>query len=190
MPSSYQTVVFRGTVPELYAVLNSLPAVARHAAPALRLRAATALLGRIKTAFVVKARGGTDAAGDRWKPLSPYTIARRRRGRGKDFQASDVEILRDTGELLTSLTPKVVVGDTPPVVPKQVFRLEHASVIIGTNREWALDQHEGRPHRVPPLPQRRLWPAPNRWPSSWWKELAEQGRDGLLAVLLFLLARH
>ena len=52
---------------------------------AVMTRVGLAILGRIKQAFIVKARGGTDEAGDSWKPLSPKTIAyskTRQRGRG------------------------------------------------------------------------------------------------------------
>lgn len=44
-------------------------------------RVGLAVLGRIKAAFVTKARGGADDAGDRWSPLSPKTVAYSRRGR-------------------------------------------------------------------------------------------------------------
>lgn len=39
-------------------------------------------LSIIKDAFLIKARGGTDAAGLKWPPLSPYTIAYKRRHPG------------------------------------------------------------------------------------------------------------
>lgn len=45
--------------------------------------AALALLGRIHKAFLIKSRGGTDEAGDRWAPLKPATIAYGRIKRGK-----------------------------------------------------------------------------------------------------------
>lgn len=47
----------------------------------LLVRMGLALLAKIKEAFLVKARGGTDETGLRWKPLSPYTIAYSRRHR-------------------------------------------------------------------------------------------------------------
>lgn len=43
------------------------------------LRLAVVAMGNIKQAFIVKARGGTDEAGDKWKPLAPSTIEKRMR---------------------------------------------------------------------------------------------------------------
>ena len=45
--------------------------------------AGTAILAHIHEAFIVKSKGGTDDAGDRWAPLSPVTIAIRKRRDGK-----------------------------------------------------------------------------------------------------------
>lgn len=46
------------------------------------LRLATTTMSFLKTAFIVKARGGVDAAGEKWKPLAPSTImARMRKGK-------------------------------------------------------------------------------------------------------------
>ena len=84
-----QNVVnIRTTYAQLREALLRLPAEARNntaVAQALMTRVGLTALGRIKQAFVVKARGGTDEAGDRWPPLSPKTIAysvTRSRGRG------------------------------------------------------------------------------------------------------------
>lgn len=41
------------------------------------LRLAVVAMTIIKTAYLVKAKGGTDEAGERWKPLSAFTIAER-----------------------------------------------------------------------------------------------------------------
>lgn len=46
------------------------------------LPGALALLSKIQEAFIVKSRGGTDAAGIKWEPLKRETIARRRIGPG------------------------------------------------------------------------------------------------------------
>ncbi len=43
----------------------------------LYVRMGLAALDLIQQAFVVKSRGGTDEAGDRWQPLAPSTIVRR-----------------------------------------------------------------------------------------------------------------
>lgn len=192
-----------------------------------------AALGRIKQAFVVKARGSTDEAGDRWAPLKPGTIAysrtrsrgaggRTRTERGRDARPSralgdrqrdrwwdlyrqglaiykgdkglaarrawavlkregvttliakygnrPVEILHDTGLLLNSLTPGTHSAE-------QVFRLGQATVTIGTSRRGALAHHRGVPGR---LPQRRLWPELRRWPATWWQDMLDQVRVGLI----------
>lgn len=218
----------------------SVPQVARAggtAANAMMVRCGLAALGRIRAAFVVKSRGGTDEAGDRWAPLSPMTIAYRRmkrvrtrteRGRPnrpsqaltkkqqdrwwtvyrqglvmykgnkghaaarawlilksegaqtllQKYGGANVEILRDTGLLFNSLSPG-------SAVPERVFRTGPGEVIVGTNRKHAGDHHTGVPSRN--LPQRRLWPEPHRWPSLWWLDIAEQGRDGLVDVAISLL---
>lgn len=205
-------------------------------ARAMRLRVGMALLGRIKQAFVLKARGGTDAAGDRWAPLSPRTIAysrTRSRGRGgrtkkersnparpsaaltdgqrhrwweyyrqglaifrsnkgaaarrawailrrdggvttllEKYGNRPVEILRDTGLLLNSLSP----GTNSP---EQVFRDEGGAIIVGTNRKGARWHHEGIPGK---LPRRRLWPLPRNWPASWWADIQDQVKMGIADI--------
>ncbi len=159
-------------------MLGSLPDLARTSAP-LQVRLGLTLLGRIKNAFIVKAKGGTDEAGLRWKPLAPLTKKLRR---GKPPYL----ILRDTGLLLNSLTPGAITpgASTPPVVPEQVFRLNPGVVTIGTVRPWAWAHHQGLPFRRPPLPQRRLWPEVSHWPSSWWLDLAEQAQQGIVDIVI------
>ncbi len=213
--------------------------VARSGSPladAMMVRCGLVALGRIKWAFVVKARGGTDEAGDSWKPLSPKTIAyskTRQRGRGGRTKAEKkrdaypsqalnkkqqarwwevyrrqlavyrgnkghaaavawltlkaegaqtlvdkygyrkVEILRDTGLLLNSLSP----GYNGP---EQIFRTVPGEVIVGTNRKGAADHHNGVPGR---LPQRRLWPRVSTWPGSWWRDILAELKAGLLDIV-------
>jgi hypothetical protein len=248
-------------------VLNAiarLPQVASGVMPphllanAILIRIGLAVLGRIKTAFVVKSRGGTDDTGLRWKPLSPHTIAYHRRhpqksrkGRtllrrlpaqskraayrpsfaltkrqrekwwrlyrrgvaiygnhpaGKKRSAAgawiilkregartlmdlyghaQVEILRDTGLLLNSLTPGIARSNRrPPPVKNQVFRLEPGVVTIGTNRLWAWTHHHGVPGKIP---QRRLWPDPRNWPTTWWNDFLTQAQQGVIDILIYLL---
>lgn len=52
-------------------------------------------LDHIKRAFLVKSAGGTDEAGDRWRPLLPKTVAYSRRVRGGKGRAKP-ELARDT----------------------------------------------------------------------------------------------
>ena len=85
-----------------------------------------------------------------------------------------VEILRDTGILLNSLSPGVN-------SPEQIFKVEPGSVIVGTNRAGAAAHHAGSQRRN--LPQRRLWPEVSSWPSHWWKKILEATRDAAVSIL-------
>lgn len=96
-----------------------------------------------------------------------------------EYGNTPVEILRDTGLLLNSLTPGL--GS-----PEQVFDAEATSVVVGTNRKWAGCHHRGIPGR---LPQRRLWPEPSQWPESWWADILGEAKIGLLEVAMFLIRR-
>jgi phage gpG-like protein len=179
---------------DILKALRELPDVATgesELAQAMMTRIGLTVLGRIRHAFIVKARGGTDEAGNRWAPLRPYTIAmrgvrgnsktaraeRKRRLQPKNFSkysARTVEILRDTGALLNSLTPLSASSS-------QVFDVAHAgSVTIGTNLAYAAAHHEGDPRRN--LPQRRLWPDPNDWPPTWWQDIHEQATQGIVEI--------
>lgn len=66
--------------------IAALPAALTHGgspADAVLLRAGLALLGRVRRAYIARARGGTDEAGGSWAPLKPATIAYGRRGRSR-----------------------------------------------------------------------------------------------------------
>src|SRR4051812_8200366 len=79
------TVHTKASRHKLRQALAKIPAVAcagGATADAMMVRCGMALLGRIKQAFIIKARGGTDDAGESWKPLSPKTIAYNRRHPG------------------------------------------------------------------------------------------------------------
>lgn len=82
------TVHVRASAADLREVVAAIPQLARSGASeadAIMARIGLTALGRIRRAFVVKARGGTDEAGDSWQPLSPKTVAyskTRQRGRG------------------------------------------------------------------------------------------------------------
>ena len=90
-----------------------------------------------------------------------------------------VEILRDTGLLLNSLSPGVASSE-------RVFRVAPGEVIVGTNRKGAKGHHEGIPGR---LPQRRLWPSPSNWPASWWDDVRDQTKQGLLDIAIDTIKR-
>jgi len=237
------TVHVRASRAAIRQALARLPTVARAGGPvadAMMVRCGVALLGRIKQAFVAKSHGGTDEAGESWRPLSPKTIAyskTRQRGRGGRTKAENgrtarpsqalnakqqarwwevyrrqlaiykgnkghaaaiawlvlkregvqtlvdkyghqkVKILRDTGLLLNSLSPGVVSDE-------QIFRVGRGEVVVGTNRKGAIGHHYGIPGR---LPQRRLWPAPYKWPSSWWNDIQNQVKQGMADLAAILI---
>lgn len=91
-----------------------------------------------------------------------------------------VEILRDTGLLLNTLTP----GVAGARVEGQVFRVAPGEVTVGTSRAWAWAHHSGAPGR---LPRRPLWPEPSAWPSSWWLDLLGQAARGAADLLVYIL---
>jgi hypothetical protein len=209
------------------------------ASNALMVRMGLTALSLIKTAFVQKAAGGTDEAGDSWPPLKRSTIAYSRKHPGVplnvkgspnraafapswmltdkqrkrwwalcatvgpagawiilksegaktligEYGDTPVQILRDKGLLLNSLSPGLILTqeqppNPPPTPPNQIFDVGPGEVIVGTNRKGAAANHTGIPGK---LPQRRLWPNPNNWPASWWSAVVEQGRMGLVDILL------
>lgn len=89
-----------------------------------------------------------------------------------------VDILRDTGLLLKSISP----GEGNEAT---VFRVQPGEAVIGTNRKGAAAHHHGAPSRN--LPQRRLWPPPSKWPVSWWIAIGRQAVDGLRDLAVSIL---
>ena len=105
-----------------------------------------------------------------------------------EYGGMQVDILRDTGLLLNSLSPGYATNyESVPQVENQVFRPGRGEVIIGTNRKWAAAHHHGVPGR---LPQRRLWPEPKDWPSGWWGSILDAAREGLIEITQFMLERR
>lgn len=80
--------------------------------------------------------------GKQWKPLSKYTIERRRQGRSVGRPI----ILQDTGTLRRSF------------VPNKAIRADNNKVVVGTNIEYA-PQHEFGEGRIP---QRKILPSYRR----------------------------
>ena len=81
------TIHVRASRAAVRAAILRIPQEVRGTGPiasAVMARVGVVALGHIKQAFIVKSRGGTDEAGDRWVPLSPATVAySRTRGRGR-----------------------------------------------------------------------------------------------------------
>lgn len=97
-----------------------------------------------------------------------------------------VDILRDTGLLLNSLSPGTTPDSTDPnKQPDQVFNVARGSVVVGTNRKWAAVHHYGS--RNGRIPQRRLWPEPSKWPKAWWGRLMFQAKIGLVDIVTQIL---
>ena len=129
-------------------------------------------LSSIKDAYVTKARGGTDAMGIKWPPLSPATIARRRKGPGP---LRSIEILRDTGVLLNSLSPGVPNGasyskPTDPGGSEQIMEVIGDTVAVGTNVKYAATHNYGDASRN--IPRRQFLPdddsqIPEEWKEDW-----------------------
>lgn len=258
-----EVVHTRASRRELLAMLRALPAAVSGNGPDIgnvghgfRMRLAVGFFGTIKQAFVTKARGGTDEAGDSWPPLSQRYLAYRRPVTGrkppragklapggkdgfmnqkdlarwrKDFRQAlawlavkeplevakgkaaaiawsrakkagvktkldvfgkrtNVEILRDRGLLLNSLSPGQMSGESYSAQPGQVVREEPGALIVGSNLVVA-DYHHGPRRKSKGRgvgPQRRLWPEPSRFPSLWWQDWLEVGRTGLQQAVALL----
>lgn len=130
MASVSITVTVRKSRREIVRILRRLPGLAAGRGgglgslrQVLMVRMGLALLKRIKDAFIIKAAGGTDDAGERWKPLSPMTIAYRRRHPKLNRQG----------------------GATKSWVPKSANRAADAPSYMLTPRQrerwWALYRH-------------------------------------------------
>lgn len=79
-----RTVHLRASRDDVLGRLRQLPAMAagrtsegREASRGLALRLGVVTMSFLKEAFIIKARGGVDAAGEKWAPLSPVTIRKR-----------------------------------------------------------------------------------------------------------------
>ena len=214
---------------------------------ALLTRLGMVALSIIRDAYVVKARGGTDASGLKWPALSPRTIAysRRHPGLRRDtagtqrpssmltsgerahwwslyksrlgwykgdkshaaasawvslkaqgaktilsvYGQTPVEILRDTGRLINSLSPGIrtmrVKLDGKTVTwskTDQIFNVGVNSVTVGTSVKYAAKHHWGDPAKG--LPQRRLWPDWSEWPDEWKDQIYLEMRDGIADLIL------
>jgi hypothetical protein len=94
--------------------------------------------------------------------------------------------------LLNSFSPGVDPDTAPtdfPPAPDGVREVGKGVAIVGTNRKGAKANHEGKPDGDYPLPQRRLWPSPRKWPQSWWRDQLEQAREGVIDIVIFFMGR-
>lgn len=205
-----------------------------------------AVLSDIKREFVVAARGGTNAFGIKWPPLSPKTIAARRVGPGdiRDNEAirererirknaekrllrrylaslpedqarrrakqvagqiatretgrtkvqtlggRQVEMLRDTGILLNSLSAAEPKPSTDAYTPRdgQIFELTPGEVKVGTNVPYAATHQFGDPSRK--IPARPFLPEPAQIPATMRDTYAKLAAAVALLSLRKLLEGH
>lgn len=100
----------------------------------------------------------------------------KRRGGVKLFNKyarQSIDILKDTGQLLESLTPNAQSSS-------KIFRVSPGKIEVGSNRKGAAAHHHGVPGK---LPQRRLWAHPTKWPSSWWIDILDAAREGVIQLI-------
>lgn len=84
-----------------------------------------------------------------------------------------VDMLRDTGELLRSLTPGVERDGSAATVDGQILRAAPGKVIVGTNKKpW--HHNSGR---------RLYWPTDGNLPASWWEAILGAGRRGVASAV-------
>lgn len=192
------TVYFRGSYDEARAISRRLARImagegteGRDIARGVNLAVGMAALSDIKSDFVRKSRGGTGEDGVKWEPLKPATIAGRRatiadlkRAREGKVKLSErqVEILRDTGILLNSLSPGQLGGGalpssySPPAGDggaAQILRTVANGAYVGTTVPYAaVHQHGSESRNIPARPF-----LPHRIPDKWarkWLRVANQ----------------
>lgn len=98
------------------------------------------------------------------------------------FGKRQVDILRDTGELLRSFSPGV--EDRPSHAEGQIFRLEGNVIAVGSNKKP--QHHRGIPKR---LPARSFWPLNDEIPPPWWGAIDDAAGRGLVQTLKLLLSK-
>jgi len=180
-PARTLLVVVWATPRQAADLFRELPRLATAARlKALLIRVGLQALVEIHKAFLLKAAGGRDGGGVWWKRLSPETIRRSPKRR------QPVEILRVRDDLEMSLNPADPDGGHQSVPRRrlQVFRIGGRAVTVGSRRRWAWTHHVGLSGPRMRLPRRRLWPAPHRWPPSWWGRVARQARAGFIDLVI------
>ena len=106
-----------------------------------------------------------DPDGKPWKPLSPVTLARRRKaGRG------GVQILRDTGRLMNSISYSTA-GNTVTVFTNVAYGATHQYGLNGIQQRRFLGQNKGDDQAALEVLQGYLQADQ---PLSWFERLAQQ----------------
>lgn len=199
------TIYFRGTSEQARRMIAQLPTIlagraadAAQVARGVQLRVATALLSQVQQDFLVKSRGGTGKDGVKWPPLSPRTVAARRRTKADEkafrsakkrdpkltalafYGSRTVDMLRDTARLLRSLTPGV--EDRPAANPDQVIRLGRGQLILGSNCPYLGTHQFGSKH----VPARPVFPLRGVVPAAYWPSIYAAFARGIVAALIVL----
>lgn len=93
------------------------------------------------------------------------------------FGSRWADILRDTGLLFNSMSPGVLVENGPDASygkpPDQIVEERPGELAVGTNVKYAAKHHYGK---------RPLWPKDGNLPGSWWEEILDGARSGLLML--------
>lgn len=98
------------------------------------------------------------------------------------FGNRQVDILRDTGMLLRSLSP-VAIGQ--PLPPGQIVRMEPGAIEVGSNlKPW---HHAGVPGR---LPARPFWPSDGSIPASWMESVVDAASGGISEALENIIRKN
>ncbi len=94
------------------------------------------------------------------------------------FGNRKVDIGRDTGRMLRSLSPGV--EDRPSNAPEQVFEVLPSRVLVGTNVVYAERFHRGVPGKQPARP---LWPLDGTVPDAWMGPIVQALATGLVRAI-------
>lgn len=115
------------------------------------------------------------AAGRAWNTMKALGVKTKLDTFGARRPGQDYQTLVDTGALRRSLQPGTVAtnGIYQPRNGDQVYDSQPRRVVIGSRLRYASYHHNGRGTR-----QRRLWP--ERFPSSWWRQILGAVRQGCL----------
>ncbi len=172
------------------------------------------ILSHIYDAFLVKSKGGTDDAGDRWAPLSPVTLAiRRRRDGGQrtppakkrrkkmDYDSVPTPSRRRMQSVIKGkggITRNRYDSDRRDILVDTGALLDSLSPfsdspdkvfkVTGNGVTLGTKREGAMDHHTGNpernLPQRRLWPEPANWPDSWWQDIKDEVVQGIVRSIV------
>lgn len=137
-----------------------------------------------KVMMMVKHGMGNEAASARAAQIAWATLKAEGAKTKLDVLGNrNVQIGRSSGRLFNSLSPGVADPEShpllipPPDVEGRVLREEVASVVVGTNVEYAGAFHAKRP----------LWPTSGELPGPWMERVNEAARDGIAEAIEMII---